>query len=279
MKPLKIAVLGVCNTRNVLSSACNNFINICFYGFQTCFLDITKEGLGIPYKLFYKEKSIEGQDDTAEFTKRTMQIDLNKTALKTIESLNPDYLLIDLSSVAMRLYKITYNGKTVFSHNAYSPSCYEKLGIGLKVEKIDLDEQQCKNYLKDFVQYLKDNWDLNKILLFNFKAPEYYIDMVDGKLKKYWASHWGIEQAKRISDVTNFFINELGYKNLKVFEDSDLKICKGMKETPPVPSTFHVTDLTQKLQGALFKEFLLHMNGGSSKLKKQLQEEINSKLT
>lgn len=115
MKIVKIALLGVCNSRYVIEAAArDNDISVEPYIFQPCFLDITKEGLGIPYKKFYELPPIEGKEETAIFTKKTMQFDLNKTALSTIESINPNYLVIDLSTLAMKTYEVELGARKFF---------------------------------------------------------------------------------------------------------------------------------------------------------------------
>ena len=201
MKIVKIALLGVCNSRYVIEAAArDNDISVEPYIFQPCFLDITKEGLGIPYKKFYELPPIDGKEETAIFTKKTMQFDLNKTALSTIESINPNYLVIDLSTLAMKTYEVELGGKKVFSCNAYSPSCYEYLQENIKdlhFQKVEIDENFIKDSINELSEYLKNNWNLSKVIIFNYIRPKYYMGL-DKKIYKYPTSYWGVKQAEII---------------------------------------------------------------------------------
>ena len=284
MKIVKIALLGVCNSRYVIEAAArDNDISVEPYIFQPCFLDITKEGLGIPYKKFYELPPIEGKEETAIFTKKTMQFDLNKTALSTIESINPNYLVIDLSTLAMKTYEVELGGKKVFSCNAYSPSCYEHLQENIKdlhFQKVDIDESFIKDSINELSEYLKNNWDLSKVIIFNYIRPKYYMGL-DKKIYKYPTLYWGVKQAETIKIYTKY-LSEL-LPSVKVFEDSDIKIgyhSKGeLERKEPIPSSFHTSENTQKLQGLLFRKFLFNeCNEEIDKIKNILIEEINTKL-
>lgn len=249
---MKIAILGVCNTRNVVETTC--CFNIVFYGFQTCFLDITESGLNIPLKDFFRSPIIPKNDYYAEFTRRTMFCDLNKTALSTIESLNPDYFLIDLSSLYMRTYKVSFNNKSVYSHNAYSPDCYEYLSkdVNINFEKVTLSDIVIKAKLYNFVKYLQNNWDLNKLIVFNYTKAAYYINE-NGQISLYPDDYWGVLQQKQIANITKQFIKMLDYPSLKIYNDADVKVCKRCKESG-IPSMFHYDDLTKQYQALLFKQ-------------------------
>lgn len=67
MNDIKISLLGVCNSKNTIAEAekKGGIINEP-YVFQPYFLDITKEGLNIPYKDFYKAPSINGKLERKE---------------------------------------------------------------------------------------------------------------------------------------------------------------------------------------------------------------------
>lgn len=284
MRTVKIALLGVCNSRNVIEAAARDKdISVEPYIFQPCFLDITKKGLGIPYKKFYELPPIEGKEETAIFTKKTMQFDLNKTALSTIESINPNYLVIDLSTLAMRTYEVELWGKKVFSCNAYSPSCYEYLQENIKdlhFQKIEKDQDFIKTSINELAEYLKSNWDLSKVVIFKYTCPKYYIGL-NKKIYKYPDSYWGVRQAELIRRYTDH-LSEL-LPSIRVFEDSDIKIgnhSKGeFERKEPIPSSFHTSENTQKLQGLLFRKFLFNeSNEEIDKIKNILLEEINTKL-
>lgn len=280
----KIALLGVCNSRNVLESAIKDTeYELCPYIFQPCFLDITsKDGLNIPYKVFYEAPFIKGKEETAPFTKKTMQFDLNKTALTTIESLNPDYLVIDLSSLEMRTYKISYNGKTVFSCNAYSPLCYENLKnvIDISIERTYISDDDRQTAVDKLSKYLIDNWDLNKVIIFNYNAPKIY-KSIDDRYYEYDDSYWGIKQAKIIRNDVSLLKDKLN--NVKIFEDADAKIAEGSagekSRNEKIPSTFHVTKKTQELQGLLFKKHILNFDVSDNDieaLKQQIFKEMKN---
>lgn len=259
----KIALLGVCNSMNTLKEAVTGTdIEIEPYVFQPCFLGITtKSGLNIPYKSFYEAPFIKGKEETAPFTKKTMQFDLNKTALSTIESINPDYLVIDLSTLEMRTYKVTYRGKTVFSCNAYSPLCYENLKsvIDLDIEQVFPTNTDKSRALKELAEYLKLNWNLNKVILYNYKAPDFYKGL-DNKYYRYPKDYWGIKQAKLIQERTALLKSYLNNK-VKMFDDSNIKIGEGSASEKSrgekIPSTFHTSLETQQLQGLLFRKNIL----------------------
>lgn len=259
----KIALLGVCNSMNVIKEAVKGTdIEVEPYVFQPCFLDIThKTGLGIPYKKFYEAPLVKGKEETAIFTKKTMQFDLNKTALSTIESLNPDYLAIDLSTLEMRTYKVFYKDRFVYSCNAYSPSCYENLKntVDVSIERIYPTKEDKVKAITELADYLKQNWNLNKIIIFNYKSPLSYKGL-DNKYYKYPKGYWGIKQAELIQEETKLLKNLLGDK-VRVFEDLEIKIGEGSASEKSrgekIPSTFHVTAETQQLQGLLFRKYIL----------------------
>lgn len=256
----KIAILGVCNTRNVLeASPCKGLFNIVFYGFQNNFIGITRDGLDIPLKDFYKSPIVPKDESYAEFTRRMMFCDLNKTSLKAIESLNPKYLLIDLSTIAMKTYSVSYNNKSVYSCNAYSPECYEKLkkDVGISFEKVDLEDKLIEESITEFAEYLKKNWDLSKLIIFNYTKADYYIDPKMKKIEKYPEDFWSVKQQQKISKFTKFFIEKLNYPKLKIFNDADLKVCKNKKEQG-IPSMFHYEDHTIQYQSCLFRNFILN---------------------
>lgn len=280
MKNIKIALLGVCNSRNTIGSAVrDNDISIEPYIFQPCFLDIAKEGLGIPYKDFFELPSIAGKEETAIFTRKTMQFDLNKRALSTIESINPDYLVIDLSTLTFRTYEIEYRNKKVFSCNAYSPLCYEYIQNTIKdlcFQRIEKSKEDIKSSLKEFAEYLKSNWDLNKIIIFEYTNPDYYLGL-DKKIYKYPDSHWSRRQYNNIKEFTEFFSSLL--PNVRIFKDSDLKVSEHSKgefeRREQIPSSFHTNEDTQKLQGLLFREFIFNEKSQEiEKVKSKILERI-----
>lgn len=257
----KVAILGVCNTRNVLEATpCKSLFNIVFYGFQTNFVDITNEGLSIPLKDFFRTPIVKDEADYAEFTRRTMFCDLNKTALKTIESTNPDFFVIDLSSLAMRTYEIAYKNKKVYSCNAYSPNCYEKLkkDVSIDFAKVELPDTFIEKRLEIFADYLKENWNLSKLIIFDYTKPGFYIDLHDSsKVLRYKDDFWGVKQQTRIKHFTDFFIKQLADSSLKVFQDADLKVCRAEKESA-IPSMFHTEELTKNYQSLLFRKFVFN---------------------
>ena len=104
---------------------------------------------------------------------------------------------------------------------------------------------------------------------------------LDKKIYKYPTSYWGIKQAEIIKIYTKY-LSEL-LPSVKVFEDSDIKIgyhSKGeLERKEPIPSSFHTSENTQKLQGLLFRKFLFNeCNEEIDKIKNILIEEINTKL-
>ena len=279
---MKVAVLGVCNSRNVLEAANRSDLEIEPYIFQPSFLDITKPGLGIPYKDFYKIPSIKGKEETANFTKKTMQLDLNKRALSTIESLNPDLFVIDVSSLTMRTYEVTYKDKKVFSVNAYSPTCYEFLqqSVDFDFKRIEVTEDMSLKALDELSIYLKANWDLSKVVIFKYKVPKYYLGL-DEKIHEYPKEDWGNRQAILIEKYVDYFSKLL--PSCRVFEDADLNIgfpTRGEKERKEsVPSPFHTSEDTQRLQGLLFRKFLFNEDSKEiDNIKSKLAEEIKAKL-
>lgn len=259
----KFALLGICNSKNVLESdELKDEVQNIFYAFQPCLLDIVEKknnGLSIPMKDFYTTEYVAGKEETATFTKKTMQMDLNKTTLTSLETLNPDYLVIDISSLTMRHYRLTYKDKSVFSVNAYSPLCYEDLQKTvpeLKIERVYVSNEQAYEALDKLATYLKENWDLTKILLFYFDNPKMYI--MDGKVAAYDTGSWFFEQAAKIKDYNDYFISLLGDK-VKVFKDLSNKISLGSKSEiakKSIPSCFHSNERTVRLQGLAFKNFI-----------------------
>lgn len=282
----KIALLGVCNSKNVLeSNELKDEVQNIFYAFQPCLLDIVEkknDGLGIPMKDFYATDYVAGKEETAAFTKKTMQMDLNKSTLTSLETLSPDSLVIDISSLTMRHYKVTYRGKSVFSVNAYSPLCYEDLQKTvpeLKIERVYVSNEQAYGALDKLAQYLKENWDLSKITVFYFDNPKAYI--MDGQIKSYDADSWFLEQAGKIRDYNDYFIGLMG-EDVRVFRDLSNKISSGSKSEitkKSIPSCFHSNERTVRLQGLAFRNFLhgrkdasidicIPCHNGSSYLKK-----------
>ena len=287
-RPTRIALLGVCNSYNTIAKASRNEdIIVEPYIFQPSLLDITCEGLNIPYRDFYKVPPIPGENATAIFTKKTMQFDLNKTALRTIESLNPDYLCIDLSSLTMRTYKVSYKGKTVFSVNAYSPACYEHLVKainGLSFERCYPSRDFMRTGIERLVRYLKSNWRTDKLILFDYNIPTYY-RTTDSTIEKYPTEGWAYEQAVMLKELTKYF-HEL-FPEVRVFSDSQLKVSdrswfEQLVQTP-CPSPFHCCKYTEALQSLLFREFLLKedLKQEIEEVKQKLQDRINkvNKLT
>lgn len=253
MNRKKIAILGVCNSREILNLL-NEELETVFYGFQNCFIDITGEGLGIPYKDFYTTPT--GKNEYADFTKQMMYCDLNKTSLKTIESKNPDYLLIDLSSVAFSTYLVGYNGKTVYSNNGFCKKCYSVLQtkVPITFEKVILSSEVIRSSLNVFSNYLKENWDLSKIILFSVTKPEYYVDFNTKEIKEFPQEFYMQKRIDTISKVNDFFIRCLNYPNLKIFHDADIKVCQDKQDK--IPSMFHCEENTRKYQSLLFKRML-----------------------
>lgn len=262
MRKTKIALMGVCNSRNVLvSEPLKDSVEVIPWMFQPCFLDITKEGLAIPYKDFFKSSPIENVNATAIFTRMTMHYDLNKTGFATVESFNPNFLLIDLSTLGMRTYRVSYKGNVVYSCNAYSPDCYEYLQKDipdLKFEAVtdSVSEVWVKESLFTLAEYLKGNWNLNKVLLFKYAGSEFYRSF-DGKIHHYPENHWSRNQTEKIKKYCDYFSSLL--PEVKVFTDVDLKVCEDEVQKPDViPSTFHTSADTRILQGLEFKKFLFH---------------------
>lgn len=284
MNDIKISLLGVCNSKNTLVEAekKGGIINEP-YVFQPCFLDITKEGLDIPYKDFYKTPSIDGKNETAIFTKKTMQFDLNKRALSTIESINPNILMIDISSLTMRTYEVTYNNKKVFSVNAYSPLCYEFLqqSVDFEFEKINVTESMAFEALEEFSRYLKNSWDINKVLLFRYKRPKFYVGL-DKKIYEYPSSYWGVKQAETIENYNKYFLGLL--PDLRVYEDTDVKLgfhaAGELEKKEPIPSIFHTSEESKKLQGLSFRSYLLNEDNSEEidAIKSKLLKDIETKV-
>jgi hypothetical protein len=286
-KNIKIALLGVCNSRNLFNYASkNNDIIIDPFIFTPCFLDITKDGLNIPKKFFEILPSKPFRVETASFTRKNMWLDLNKMALYTVQSNNFDYLIIDLSSLIMDTYEIEYKNKKVFSCNAYSPLCYkylQKVIPNLHFQQIKVSKEFILSSLKELAEYLKSNFDLSKIIIFDFTCPDYYLGP-DKKIYKYPESIFcGKKEVGLLREYTEFLSKLL--PTVRVFEDSEIKLAtfsEGEKPTPVyrMPYIFHVDKNTQKLQGYLFRKFIFNedCNNEIEELKLKISEEIKSKL-
>lgn len=283
---MKVSILGGCNPRNaVKNAAIDNDIIVEPYCFFPCLLDITKPGLEIPYKYFINLPIIAGHDETAGFTKKTMQYDLNKRFLSTIESLNPDYIILDLPTLIFETYKISYNNRSVYSVNSQSPACYEYLKTALPeliIEKAVITDELVYQSLDILIEYIKNNWGIEKLILFKNTAPLVFIDK-DNTIRKYPSENYEFERLKKINEYTEYVIEKL--PGVKVFEDSKIKIGVFTKtdlaNNIPLPPLFHVTDDTQKLQGLLMRSFLLHENlePEISKYRQSLQKQIQEGLS
>lgn len=264
-RKIRIALLGMCNSKNVLENIIlKDKIENYFYAFQPCYIDITNKnkGLDIPYQYFYKTPIGNAYKDP--FTKKTMQMDLNKTTLTSIETLNPDYLVIDLGSLNMKTWKVSYKDKSVFSRNAFAPECYKDLKITLgedfSFEEVSITEDIKLKALTNLSNYLLKNWDLNKVILFVESSPKYFEQQ--GKLieinEKNYNRQWeikAIENTKKLSDI---FAKQLNYK-IKIFNDINDKIIslqKGEIKLHELPSAHHGNLETQKRQAESFKKFL-----------------------
>lgn len=242
----KIALLGICNSKNMIENAVlKDIVRDSFYVFKPCYLGITNKnaGLNIPYKDFYKTPEI--NDATTPFTKKILQMDLNKSILVAIETLNPDYLMIDFASLNMPTYEVSYKGKTVFSTNNYRPFCYEDLKTTLKddftFKEIQVTEEMKLHAIDDLANYLQNNWDLSKIILFIESVPNYakfnnkFIEI--SKEEHYKTEIQKIKNVENLSEIFNQKLN----KKLKVFHDMENKVIEPhSNEIGRFPSIHHI---------------------------------------
>lgn len=257
-----IAILGCCNSRNTFDKTVfkETDFRIGPFMFQPNFLDITqKGGLKIPCKDFF---SFQSTDDpsTAYFTKRTMQMDLNKTFLTTIESNYPDYIVIDLSTVGMKNWKVKYKNRECFSCNAYSPDCYENLKkvIPIEFERVYPTDEQLKNSLNVFASYIKENWDLEKVILFRYTYPNYYLS--NEKVFQYPENYWSRSQAVLIQKYVDYFYSLFDEK-IKLYNDTDVKLVQALpNEKSNIPSSFHLSIDSVLLQAYNMKQFICSEN-------------------
>lgn len=267
-RKIRLALLGMCNSKNVLEhELLKDIADNVFYAFQPCYFDITDKnnGLGIPYKDFYKTPIGNAYRDS--FTKKTMQMDLNKTTLTAIETINPDYLVVDLGSLNMKTYKMSYKDKTVLSRNAFAPLCYEdlktSLGDAFSFEETLMPEDSKTKAVYDLCRYLESNWDLSKVILFVESVPVKFISSENEEkviTHSNYSRQWEIEAIKRSAVLAELAHNFFKDKVQVFYDVADKTIALEPYEANLVPSAHHASKETRVRQAQAFKDFITHIS-------------------
>jgi hypothetical protein len=250
--------LGGCHSKNFIKKvSINGDMEISPFLYFPCLIDFTKEGLKVPYEKIYTMPYIKGRDETSKFIKNTLDFDLNRKCAQTLISEEYDYVIVELTTLIFYTYKVTYEGRQVYSVNVHSPECYEY--IGLEHERVNITKDMAYKAIDEFVEFLKNNIDLSKVILLKYSLPKFGLD--ENNKVHIWDNN--TFETKRTQDVilyTDYFNSIL--PEVKMFQETNLQIAKNLKDTP-----LHVTDESERLQGLLFREFLLGEN-----LQKEISE-------
>lgn len=264
--------LGGCHSKCIIKRASiNGDMEVSPFLYFPCLIDLPKGGIEVPYEKIYKMPYIEGRDETSRFVEETLDFDLNRKLTQTLLSAEYDYLILELATLVFNTYKVTYKGKQVYSVNIHSPECYEY--VGLEHEKVNITKDMAYKAIDEIVDFLRNNIDLNKVILLKYSLPKFGLD--ENNKIHIWDTN--TFETKRTQDAILYteYLNSI-LPEVRMFQETNLQIARNLNDTP-----FHITRESERLQGLLFREFLLGENlkkeisEATLTLQKQIQEQIS----
>ena len=116
-----VAIIGSCVSRELFNDTRTlEMFRVGIYAFQVNIWDLCSESLELPDD-FISSIPVEN------FTRRMIKYDLNKTVLKEIKDMQPNYLVIDLFNICNDAIRIQKEGKSVFLKTNRTSFIYEQL--------------------------------------------------------------------------------------------------------------------------------------------------------
>lgn len=178
--------------------------------------------------------------------------------LPELEAFHSDYFLLDLQTMRLPLYEITYNGKTTYTQNiniganVLPKMCEMSEFSSLTYSKIDfssISEVQIKNGLDKFSEWLLSNYSTDRIIIYTPKSAYRYILASDLSHHDYPPKE--ISRLKGLDDrviyYTQYFISKLG--NVICYEYSGEFIGYDSNCQDHVPAAYHYADEVYQANG------------------------------
>ena len=220
MEKKHISIIGACTSRNLFNSCfMKELFDVDCYVFQRCTWDFFGESLNIP------KEDIFGLN-IPEFTARMLWYALDKVTIQQLEKAKSEYLLIDLHQIRATVFKVQYNGKTVYMQRTGNndPNIIEELKKNPKysniiVEKVEPDEELIKSGLSKLAEWVKSHYDESKVIIHfcknatKFRKYNEIYDFNELQIKR------NAEGLAIVEKYTNFLKDEL--KNAVYIEDGN----------------------------------------------------------
>ncbi len=212
-----ISIVGSCNSRELFNyDFMKKEFQIDFYAFQTNIWDMFSQSLNITQDFI-------NQIPMEQFFRRMFDLDVNKRVPDRLKEKNSEYLIIDFFIMTREILKITYNGNSVYiNHVSYQKihdyiNCCGISNLTAEITNIVKigDDVIFKGFDK-FAEFIKDNYDVSKIIVVNPVFHTKYLDK-NGNLLLY--NNQEIETIKEkqkiVNRYTDYFVSRLpGCKKL-----------------------------------------------------------------
>ncbi len=160
------SIIGSCVSRELFNDV--RLINECkidCYAFQNTVWDMFGDSLNVPSEII---NSIPVEN----FTRRIVDYDLNKTAIRDLERAKSEYIVIDLFPIYMDAVKVTFNKKTAYLRSVKANFIHDFFlmnpvkGYSFELLRFNqIDTVYVKNGLKKLAEWLKANYEQEKIII------------------------------------------------------------------------------------------------------------------
>ena len=163
---MNIGIIGSCVSRDLFNDPrLKDLCKVVFYAFQNNIWDMGGESLNIP-------KAVVDRIPLENFTRRMVDYDLNKSALKNLFDQQVDFVMIDMFVIWRECLKITCKNKVVYLKNNrvqyIKDFLQSELGKQYNYEIVqysEVDETIIKNGLERLAILLTSHFDGKQIVL------------------------------------------------------------------------------------------------------------------
>lgn len=251
MEKKHISIIGTCVSRNLFNSTLlKNIFEIDQYICQVCEFALFDSGLNIKKEDIYKA-------NIPEFTARCFNYELNKTAIDELKKKRSEYILIDLHNISYSIYEASIDnfknfvytqstGHDLFNYLPYLNRVNNLKELKVKeIKFVDFDEKIIKNGLIKLSEFLKENYEEDKIIIHIPKRVKLYSD-INGNIFSFDKAN--IEKDTLYDSIvfkySNFLISLL--PNCKVFYNTNNTVAKliegNINNNINMPQSDHFSD-------------------------------------